>query len=92
MAVLGGVAADGSARQRPSVVATPSTATLFNQGTACVSGVSRVPAANLRSVCSAMATTPLLLAFSSRAWHAGSGGAVLSTAALLDVAVRSPEL
>jgi hypothetical protein len=49
------------------VVATPSTATLFNQGTACVTGVSRAPAANLRSVCSAMATTPLLLAFSSRA-------------------------
>jgi len=34
-----------------------------------------------------MATTPLLLAFSSRAWYAGSGGAVLSTATLLDVAL-----
>ena len=90
MAVLGGVAADGSARQRPSVVATPSTATLFNQGTACVSGVSRASGESA-FVFPAMATAPLLLAV-ARAWHAGSGGAVLSTAALLDVAVRSPEL
>ncbi len=61
VAVLGGVAADGSARQRPSVVATPSTATLLNQGAVCVSGVSRASGESV-FVFPAMETTPLLLA------------------------------